>query len=152
MSKLAMATTAVLAGLFLASSARAEIVDYAARLGGSFEVPRVSATGVGIVKASLDTQTGALTYTAYYYGLTGEPTAAHFHGPADEEGTAAPVVPVEDLTNVIEGTATLDAAQMSDLENGLWYFNLHTEAFPDGEIRGQLVPAAQVLPPDPAST
>ena len=30
------------------------------------------------------------------------------------------------------------APQMADLQNGLYYVNVHTSLFPGGEIRGQL--------------
>ncbi len=41
----------------------------------------------------------------------------------------------------IKGMATLTDQQAKDLEAGLWYFNVHTAKFPDGEIRGQLAAA-----------
>jgi hypothetical protein len=50
-----------------------------------------------------------------------------------ESGIAGP------YTTGMKGTATLTAAQEVDLFAGLWYFNLHSDLFPNGEIRGQLV-------------
>ena len=53
---------------------------------------------------------------------------------------APPVVPIEaPFTSPIKGSATLTDAQASDLQAGMWYFNLHTAKYPDGEIRGQVV-------------
>lgn len=43
-----------------------------------------------------------------------------------------------------EGAATL-ASQLTDLFNEGLYFNAHTEAFPGGEIRGQIVPKTGIL-------
>ncbi len=37
------------------------------------------------------------------------------------------------------GTPSTSAAQVADLLAGLWYLNLHTNAFPGGEIRGQVL-------------
>ncbi len=38
----------------------------------------------------------------------------------------------------INGNATLTDDQITQLQGGQWYFNLHTAKFPDGEIRGQV--------------
>jgi len=38
----------------------------------------------------------------------------------------------------VVGTATLTPEQVTALEDGKWYVNLHTAAHPGGEIRGQL--------------
>ena len=38
----------------------------------------------------------------------------------------------------LTGSATITPTQASDMMNGLWYVNLHTTAYPTGEIRGQL--------------
>jgi hypothetical protein len=127
------------AALLFASPAFAETLNYEAQMRGTKEVPHNSASGVGIVKATFDTTSMVLDYTVVYYGLTGPVTAAHFHGPAPEGENAPPVVPVEgDLSTPFSGTATLDATQAEQLQAGNWYFNLHTDQFPDGEIRGQL--------------
>ena len=40
---------------------------------------------------------------------------------------------------VIAGTATVSAAQAADITAGNTYFNMHTPANPNGEIRGQLL-------------
>jgi CHRD domain len=44
-----------------------------------------------------------------------------------------------DLASPIKGSATLTDAQISDLDAGKWYVNIHTAANKPGEIRGQLV-------------
>jgi hypothetical protein len=42
------------------------------------------------------------------------------------------------LSSPFTGEATLTAAQVNDLMAGKWYVNLHTAAYPGGEIRGQV--------------
>jgi hypothetical protein len=73
-----------------------------------------------------------------FSGLSGPVTAAHFHGPAAPGENAGPVVTIDDLESPSEGSATLTDEQAAQLANGQWYVNIHTEAHPDGEIRGQV--------------
>jgi hypothetical protein len=40
------------------------------------------------------------------------------------------------------GTYTV-AQQLADLNNSLWYFNIHSTAFGGGEIRGQITPVPE---------
>lgn len=136
-----LAATAALA--FSVAPAFAETVKFTADLTGAAEVPPTDSAGTGKVEATLDTDTKVFTWTVTYEGLSGEATAAHFHGPAAEGANAGPVVPIPDpLASPINGNATLTDEQVTQLQGGQWYFNLHTEKFPDGEIRGQVKPAA----------
>ncbi len=137
---LRLTCAAALAGTFaLPLPALAEVVNYGAQLAGSSEVPPNDSAGTGSVEATYDTESKAFSWTITYSGLTGDATAAHFHGPADATANAPPVVPLEgSLASPISGSATLDDAQAADLEAGRWYFNLHTAQHPDGEIRGQV--------------
>ena len=110
-------------------------------LGGELSIPgrvAITAEQVSRLEAILDTETKLLKWTVTFENLTGAPTAAHFHGPADPGENAGPVVPATDLESPMEGEATLDDAQIADLEAGKWYFNIHTAQHPDGEIRGQV--------------
>lgn len=132
------------AGLLLfAAPAYAEMLNMSAELTGAAEVPPNDSAATGMLEATYDTETMMLTWTVTYDGLTGEATAAHFHGPAAPDETAGPVVPVEgDLASPIEGSATLTEEQATQLQEGMWYFNLHTAEYPDGEIRGQVMAEA----------
>jgi hypothetical protein len=40
--------------------------------------------------------------------------------------------------DIKKGTADITAEQAADLKAGKWYVNIHTEKFPDGEVRGQV--------------
>lgn len=134
-------TLAVLTALTLAGTAMpsfAAQVNLSATLLGTTEVPPNDAPGTGSLTADYDSETNVLNYNVTFEGLTGAATAAHFHGPASPEETAPPVLPVEDLESPITGTATLTDDQEADLLSGLWYFNLHTAQYPDGELRGQV--------------
>ena len=101
--------------------------------------PGVASSGKGTATASLDTNTKTLTWTVNYSSLSGPATAAHIHGPADPGANAGIVVPFTgNLASPIKGSATLTDAQISDLEAGQTYINLHTDANKGGEVRGQL--------------
>jgi hypothetical protein len=133
----AIAAAAGLA-LLTAGAAHASVFHITTTLKGADEVPANTTTGKGTVSATLDTTTKAFSYTVTYAGLTGPATAAHFHGPAAPGANAPPVITMTSLASPIHGTTTLTDAQMNDLRNGKWYFNVHTAAHPSGEIRGQL--------------
>lgn len=114
-------------------------VSLTASLAGSSAVPPNTSAGSGTVAASLDKQTNMLTWTVNYSGLTGPVKAGHFHGPAMAGQNAGVAQGFKDsMDSPIKGSATLTAAQVSDLLAGKWYVNLHTAAHPGGEIRGQV--------------
>jgi CHRD domain len=122
--------------------AQAAQINFKADLSSASEVPPVTSTGKGTATASLDTTTKTLTWTVTYSGLSGPATAGHIHGPAAPGANAGVLVPFTgDLASPIKGSATLTDAQISDLEAGRTYINLHTADNKGGEIRGQLVRA-----------
>jgi hypothetical protein len=122
--------------------ARADQVNFKADLGGASEVPPVTTAGKGTATVSLDTATKMLTWTVTYSGLSGPATAGHIHGPAAAGANAGVLVPLSgSLASPINGSATLTDAQISDLEAGRTYLNLHTADNKGGEIRGQLMRA-----------
>lgn len=98
--------------------------------------------GTGTADVSYDTTSKNLTWTITYSGLTGDATAAHFHGPADTDKTAGIAVPITgDLKSSVKGSATLTDAQAADLLAGRYYLNIHTAAHRPGEVRGQVTGA-----------
>jgi len=118
----------------------AETISYKADLKGATEVPPNDSQGTGNLDAVYDTASKKMTYTITYTGLTGPATAAHFHGPAAAGANAPPVVPVTgSVASPIKGEATLTEPQLADLQAGRWYFNIHTAAHKEGEIRGQVL-------------
>ena len=133
---------AVLSAFLVGGSpaAFAEMNSYKADLKGSTVVPPNDSKGIGTVDATYDTTSKKLAWTVTYSGLTGPVTAAHFHGPAAANANAPPVVPLTgSLTSPIKGDATLTDAQATELRGGTLYFNVHTAAHKDGEIRGQVM-------------
>ena len=134
------------AGAVLLTSAKpsqAAPMKFKADMSGASEVPPTTTSGKGTVTATYDPATKVLTWEGNFSGLSGPATAAHFHGPAEVGKNAAPAVWIsekgQNLASPFKGTATLTDAQAADLEKGLWYANVHTEANKGGEIRGQVV-------------
>ena len=128
--------------MMAAAPAFAEMVKYKADLTAAEEVPPTDTMAMGTSEITYDTDSMKLTWSVSYEGLSGDPTAAHFHGPAAVGENAKPVVPVDGaLASPIEGEATLTEAQAADLAAGMWYLNVHSAKYPDGEIRGQVVKA-----------
>ncbi len=138
---LAIGATAAFA--LLATSAMAEGLTYKVSLRGASEVPATTTMGTGTADLTYDTVTRKLTWTVNYSGLTGPATAAHFHSPATIAENGPPTVPLTGpLATPIKGEATLNAAQAADFTSGRMYFNIHTAANPNGEIRGQITNSA----------
>jgi hypothetical protein len=125
--------------------APAATLRFKADLSGGGEAPPNTSPGKAHLEATLDTDTNALTWTVTYSGLTGTPIGAHFHGPVSYIGlTPEGDAPIQvgttgSLASPFKGTATIDETQKKDLKGGRWYFNIHTPAFPSGEIRGPVV-------------
>jgi hypothetical protein len=138
-----MFRTSFLAAVFTVgclSGASAAMIDFKATLSGTSEVPPNSSTGSGDVLATLDTSSKKLTYTITYMGLSGPATAAHFHGPAATGANAGVAVPIgTNPPSPVSNSVSLTDPQISDLEAGRWYANVHTAANPGGEIRGQMM-------------
>jgi hypothetical protein len=139
-----MLSRVTLAAVFAAgliTSASAATQQYHATLSGKSEVPPTTSKGTGSFTGSLDTNTKVLTYTLTFDGLSGPATAAHIHGPAAKGQNAGVVAPLGSgaPTSPVNGTLTLTADQMKDLQAGKDYANVHTDANKGGEIRGTIV-------------
>ena len=96
-----------------------------------------SATGQALV--TFDQRDDRACYDLTTNGLTSDIIAGHIHmGPP---GTDGPVVldlelPLNGERGCVDGSAELIDQILADLEG--FYVNVHTVAFPDGAIRGQL--------------
>jgi hypothetical protein len=112
-------------------------------LNGTFSGDTDTASGgIGTVEATLNTETNELKWKVVYSGLSGPAGAAHFHGPAESGQNAGVVLGFKgSVKSPITGDATITPAQASDLLSGKWYVNIHTKAYPGGEIRAQVMRA-----------
>jgi hypothetical protein len=121
----------------------AEIIKLTADLKGSEETPPTTTTGSGTFKGAYDTQTKKLNWTISYSGLSGPVTRADFHGPAGVGSYGSIKVSVIANHSPIVGSASLTESSEKPLDeallNGSFYINLHTAAYPNGEVRGQIL-------------
>ena len=138
LTKSLLATASLAASLmFGASAANAEMLVFKATMAGSTSVPANDSAGTGTAEMTVDTETKKVSWTMTADGLSGPATAAHAHGPASMTETAPPVIDMSgDM--MMKGSADITEAQWTEMKAGKYYVNVHTEKFPDGEIRGQL--------------
>jgi hypothetical protein len=113
--------------------------QYLARLRGSEVVP---ATGSAATGTALLTLTGNnATLNLNFSVIASGQTAAHIHGPAPFNDTvAAPIIatlPNGTVSNFALNNLT--ATQVTQLKGGLWYVDVHSNSFPNGEIKGSLL-------------
>jgi CHRD domain len=124
---------------------------YKATLSGAAEKPTaVTTAGSGNATANVDGTT--LTLKIDYSNLSGTPTLAHIHGPADESKAAGVLCDFTDKiaaglsadagSGTINATCVLDGSKagltLENLKAGLFYINVHTVTNKAGEVRGQL--------------
>ena len=127
-----------------AAPSQAAPQSFKVTLTGAQQVPPVQTSATGTADLSYDPATRVVTWSVTYSGLSGPATMAHFHGPAAAGKNGPPVIwltekgkPVE---SPIKGEATLTPEQAQQFSAGEWYINVHTQANPGGEVRGQVVP------------
>ena len=107
-----------------------------ASLAGTQEVPANASTATGTGRFVYDPETRTLSGTVTTTGITA--TAGHVHTGAI--GVAGPVtIPFTGgPANWTMPATVLTDAQAASLASGTFYANVHSTAFPGGEIRGQL--------------
>lgn len=112
-------------------------VTFLATLSGTSEATPNLSTATGGSVLTFNTTTKIFSVATVYSGLTA--TAAHIH--KGVVGVSGPVIfGFSSLTSpIIFTSVALDATQEADLNGNLYYTNIHSAAFPGGEIRGQLI-------------
>jgi hypothetical protein len=139
MSRTNVALAALTIGTMVAFAGPAFADKMKATLDGKSQVPPNTSSGTGAADIDYDQASKKLSWKLTYSGLSGPPTAAHFHGPAEPGKNAGVAVPIPNTASGSEGSATLTDAQAADLMAGKYYVNVHTEANKGGEIRGQVM-------------
>lgn len=118
--------------------------SFTASLSGSQEVPPTASPATGSGTFTIDTNANTLSFNITTSGLTGgAETGAHIHGPA-ASGVNAPIVFALPLGASKIGVWNYPEAMEADILAGRTYVNVHTLLFPNGEIRGQILPTPDV--------
>jgi hypothetical protein len=152
MHLLSAAAAAILAlAIAVPPVSAATLQPFIALLNSGQENPPTGSNVFGVAFLTFDNATKELCYSISYTGLEAE-TVAHFHGPAAPGVNAPPIIdispappgpspPVSPKTGCV---GPLDGQQRGFLKRGLLYINVHSTTFPEGEIRGQVVPVIGV--------
>ncbi|MET0626547.1 MAG: PQQ-dependent sugar dehydrogenase [Pyrinomonadaceae bacterium] len=109
---------------------------FVANLDGNQAVPPVATTARGTAIILLDKNETTARVSLRFSNLSGTQVSAHLHGPAPA-GETTPAIFTLPGGNVNDFAVTLTPQQVADLKAGLFYVDVHSAAFPDGEIRGQ---------------
>lgn len=107
---------------------------------GLQEVPANISTATGYGAVMVDKITGQTYVTAVFTGLSGNVSNAHLHqaAPGTNGGVVMALTYDGTTQGVVSGSQILTPAQVEAYLNGLLYINIHSTAFPGGEIRAQL--------------
>ena len=130
--------------------AQPPLLTFSAMLQPGQEVPPIlSNNPFGNAFMTFDLADSMLCYSISYTNagaanlLSGE-TVAHFHGPARPGVSAAPQFNISPFPSPVGSpkvgcVGPLNATQRTELFNGQWYINIHSNQFGTGEIRGQVL-------------
>jgi hypothetical protein len=126
------------------SCAGAETLHFATVLSGKNEKAPHNVPATGTASVTLDTATKMATYRIEFTSLSGPTKMVHIHGLRSASGGAPEVIMMrmDHPTSPVTGSSPFTDAQITQLKHGDLYVNVHTDKYPDGEIRGWLVPAS----------
>ncbi len=116
--------------------------DLTASLSGANEVPPSTSPGQGYMTAVYRPTTKVVEWYLHFSQLSGPVTWAYLQGPDGVGNDDAAIVPINGPFegSASRGGATLTDQQAADLVAGRWSVSIRTDQFPNGEIRGPLVP------------
>ena len=137
-----------------------KITDYEKKgiiMSSAQETPAVPSSALGTMDVFYSKETRTLSYTVTWSGLTDSLSLMHIHGLGPTGFAAGVVQNIVAASNsifpqktsgkytflksgTISGTLLADgvAVKEQDILNGVYYMNIHTPAYPAGEIRGQI--------------
>ena len=133
--RLIAVTSAVAACLLWSTCALATIYATDVTLNGTKEVPSNGSTATGAAHVLINTDANTVSYHLEHNVVN--QTAAHIHGFAGV-GVNAGIQHTIANGPVVNGTWNYSEADEANILAGNTYINVHSNAFPGGEIRGQI--------------
>jgi len=122
-----------------APAANEHLVTLTSNPDGASELPPTPSNATAQIDLLYDTSTRLLRWKAEWTGLSSPITAIRFYGSAAQGQQGQPtLIWPGPFGPRYEGRATLTPQQAAQLMGGLWYVNISTMNYLDGEIRGQL--------------
>jgi CHRD domain len=145
------AAGAALLVLFSAAPALADEVTISGSGSGAEEAPDPGEDGATIQSEfTIDTESGAITYTVSVAGNSEDAAASHIHrAPAGEAGDVAVELDPAAVNAGTEATVTAEPAVAAEIASSPedFYVNAHSASFPGGFARAQLSAAAPTSVP-----
>jgi len=109
-------------------------------------IPAIVSNASGSFSFSLNSNTHVLSGGVNLEGIVA--TNAHIHsGGAGKSGAVVVTLSLDNAQNrfVIPSNTVLTTEQEQALMDGMYYVNVHSQAFPGGELRGQILPQGNNL-------
>jgi CHRD domain len=125
-------------------------------LTGAQVAPASASAALGTMDVYYSKETRVVNWSVSWSGLSGPVTSMHVHGLAPSgfttativqniiaasNGIATPNSALYGATSKFTGTLFVDgvAVKEQDVLNGMYYIDIHTAAYTNGEIRGQII-------------
>lgn len=140
MRRLGIITLSVVAVLLVGTACKSALTPstFEVTLSGANEVPPNASTAFG--SANVTVAGNRIAIDGAWDGFDIVDPGVHVHGPASAGANAGILFELayDNDARTFEGTFTMNADQMSYFLAGELYLNLHSAAYPGGEIRGQI--------------
>lgn len=116
-------------------------IRFRAELSADEQSAPTESPGSGIAEFVLDRPTQRFEWTITYGGLTSDAVAAHVHGPQTPGGNAGVLFNLapDGMTSPLTGSVELNDGELEYLLTGRMYVNIHSQQYPAGELRGQIM-------------
>jgi hypothetical protein len=107
-------------------------------LTGTQAIPAASTTATALVTTAVDNVAKTLAVAVNTIGITGTEAHVHEAAPGRNGQIVVPLSQTSGGSGIWFAKASLSDAQTSSVMDGNYYVDVHSAAFPNGEVRGQI--------------